>query len=64
MQDDSAVVGVRFQSEQVNIVRDSTGVVIDGDADHVTTVTDIWTFARDTTSGDPNWKLIATRSID
>jgi predicted lipid-binding transport protein (Tim44 family) len=64
MQDDSAVVGVRFQSEQVNIVKDSTGVVIDGDADHVTTVTDIWTFARDTTSGDPNWQLIATRSID
>jgi predicted lipid-binding transport protein (Tim44 family) len=23
-------------------------------------VTDVWTFARDTRSGDPNWKLVAT----
>ena len=25
-------------------------------------VTDIWTFARDVTSGNPNWRLVATQA--
>jgi predicted lipid-binding transport protein (Tim44 family) len=25
-------------------------------------VTDVWTFARDVTSRDPNWKLVATET--
>jgi predicted lipid-binding transport protein (Tim44 family) len=64
MQDSRAVVGARFQSEQVNVIKDKSGSVIDGDDDHVENVTDIWTFARDTSSSDPNWQLVATRSID
>ena len=28
----------------------------------VTTVTDVWTFARDISSRDPNWKLVATEA--
>jgi predicted lipid-binding transport protein (Tim44 family) len=27
-------------------------------------VTDIWTFAREVTSRDPNWKLVATESVE
>ena len=34
----------------------------DGDPNQVTEITDIWTFSRDTKSGDPNWKLVETRS--
>jgi predicted lipid-binding transport protein (Tim44 family) len=34
--------------------------VIDGSADAVTRVTDVWTFAREVTSRDPNWNLVAT----
>ncbi len=64
MKDTHAVVSVRFQTEQVNIIKNSEGDVIEGDADHVDSVTDIWTFSRDTTSADPNWQLVATRSID
>jgi predicted lipid-binding transport protein (Tim44 family) len=62
--DGRAIVGVRFQSEQVNVVRDKSGAVIEGSRDHVESLTDVWTFARDTTSRDPNWVLIATRSVD
>jgi len=36
--------------------------VTDGNPDKVTDVTDIWTFARDVTSRDPNWKLVATEA--
>jgi predicted lipid-binding transport protein (Tim44 family) len=51
---------VRFVSQLVSVTRDKSGDVIDGNAEKVTDVTDVWTFARDTTSRDPNWKLVAT----
>lgn len=59
-----ARIEVRFQSEQVNVVKDRDGNVVDGDQEHVDSVTDIWTFARDLSSRDPNWALVATRSIE
>lgn len=59
-----AVIDVRFQSEQVNIVKDKDGAVIEGDREHVDSVTDIWTFSRDLGTNDPNWILVATRSVD
>jgi len=36
--------------------------LIEGDAENVAEVNDLWTFARDTRSRDPNWKLVATES--
>ena len=36
--------------------------VVDGDADHITRVVDIWTFGRDTQSRDPNWQLVRTET--
>jgi len=60
----SAVVTVTFVSDQVNVIRDAQGVVVDGDPARVAEVTDIWTFARDTRAKDPNWQLVATRSPD
>lgn len=62
MHDNHAVIAVKFVSEQVNVTRDSEGRVVDGDPNQVTDITDIWTFSRDTTSRDPNWKLVETRS--
>jgi len=59
-----ATLDVRFQSEQVNVVKDKSGAVIDGDREHVDSVTDIWSFSRDLSSSDPNWILVSTRSVD
>lgn len=59
-----AAIDVRFQSEQVNVIKDRSGEVIDGDREHVDSVTDVWTFARDLASRDPNWILVATRSVE
>ena len=58
----NALVTLKFVSEQVNVARDSEDRIIDGDPNQVTEITDIWTFSRDTKSGDPNWKLVETRS--
>jgi predicted lipid-binding transport protein (Tim44 family) len=55
-------ITVRFVSQLVSVTRDRSGAVIDGNPDAVTTVTDVWTFARDITSRDPNWKLVATEA--
>ncbi len=57
-----AAVTIKFVSEQVNVTRDTEGRVIEGDPNQVTDITDIWTFARNTRSRDPNWKLVETRS--
>jgi predicted lipid-binding transport protein (Tim44 family) len=53
---------VRFISQLVSVTRDRSGNVIDGSPDKVSDVTDVWTFARDLASRDPNWKLIATEA--
>ncbi len=60
----SAHVTVRFVSQLVTATRDKESKVIQGDPNAVTEVTDIWTFARDVGSRDPNWKLVATESAD
>jgi predicted lipid-binding transport protein (Tim44 family) len=58
----TAHVTVRFVSQLVSVTRDKSGNVTDGNADAVTDVTDAWTFARDVSSRDPNWKLVATEA--
>ena len=62
MRGKTAQVTVRFVSQLVSVTRDAQGNVIDGNPDKVTDVTDVWTFARDITSRDPNWKLVATEA--
>lgn len=62
MRGKTAQLTVRFQSQLVSVTRDKAGNVIDGNPDKVTDVTDVWTFARDITSRDPNWKLVATEA--
>ena len=45
-----------------SLLYDKAGNVVDGNAEKVSDVTDVWTFARDVTSRDPNWKLVATET--
>jgi predicted lipid-binding transport protein (Tim44 family) len=53
-----AHVTVRFESEQINVVRDDEGHAVQGQHGVIEPVTDVWTFARDTSSSDPNWTLV------
>ncbi|MCM2476682.1 Tim44 domain-containing protein [Rhizobium sp. CG5] len=62
VKDHEEQITVRIISQLISATYDKDGKVIDGDAEGVTEVNDIWTFARDTRSRDPNWKLIATES--
>jgi predicted lipid-binding transport protein (Tim44 family) len=57
----TAFVTITFISEQINVTRDKDGTVIEGDPEQPLEVVDIWTFARNTRSRNPNWTLIETR---
>ena len=57
-----ARVTVRFDSEQINVVRDLQGKVLSGDPNHTESIVDLWTFERDTRSRDPNSQLVETRT--
>jgi predicted lipid-binding transport protein (Tim44 family) len=60
--DRAAQLTVRFVSQMISVTRDKAGNIVDGNPDKVADITDVWTFARDTTSRDPNWKLVGTGS--
>jgi predicted lipid-binding transport protein (Tim44 family) len=58
----TAQVTVKFVSELISATRDRAGAVITGDTKKIKEVVDIWTFAREVASRDPNWRLIATQA--
>ena len=64
MEDRVAFVTVEITSEQVNVIKNTDGEVIEGDPNQINKIVDLWTFSRDTTSRDPNWLLVATESPD
>ncbi|MFC5307514.1 Tim44/TimA family putative adaptor protein [Azospirillum picis] len=59
----TALVTVRLVSDQVNVVRDRDGTVIDGDPKALVENVDVWTFARNIRARDPNWALVEVRPV-
>lgn len=57
-----ASITLKFVSQLITATIDSSGTVISGDSQKIQEVTDIWTFARDVSSDDPNWRLVATQA--
>ena len=57
-------ITVRFVSKLISATHDKVGEVIDGDNVKIRSMTDVWTFARDLTSSNPNWKVVATEAAD
>jgi len=57
----TAEVTVKFVSELYSVTR-REAVIVEGDPKVKREVTDIWTFARETSSRDPNWKLVRTQA--
>jgi len=62
--DNIASVTVEFQSTQTRILTDSDGNTIEDEDTGTRDLIDIWTFERDLTLDDPNWKLAETESPD
>lgn len=64
MKGSEANVTLKIVSQLISATIGKDGVVVDGDREAVTEVKDVWTFARDTRSRDPNWRLVATEAED
>ncbi len=56
-----AKIIVEFVSEQVNLLKNKQGDVIEGDDQFIQNITDVWTFERALTSTNPNWLLVSTK---
>ncbi len=58
---DIVKISVKFVSEQVNILRNKAGEVIEGDENFIQSITDVWTFERPLNATTPNWTLVSTK---
>lgn len=59
-----AEIEVRFDAFVAAVTRDKDGNVIAGSLDDAVPTNDIWTFRRDLSSKDPNWRLVETDDAD
>ena len=57
----SIKVVVEFVSEQVNLLRNAQGEVVEGDENFVQKITDVWTFERIVNAKNNNWVLVSTK---
>ncbi len=58
--DNEAQLTVRYLAEMTSVVRDADDAVVEGSPTAVKRQRDVWTFARQMGSDDPNWTLVAT----
>lgn len=56
----TAEVTVKFVADLISWVNNSAGELVQGHPSLPQQVSELWTFARETDSADPNWMLIAT----
>ena len=60
--DNIASITVDFHSVQTRVITDDDGNLIEDEGTGKLELVDIWTFERDLTLSDPNWKLAETES--
>lgn len=59
--EDKVNLVVKFVSEQVNLLKNAQGEVIEGDENYVQKISDIWTFEKPLNPRVNNWMLCSTK---
>ncbi|HST37044.1 MAG TPA: Tim44/TimA family putative adaptor protein [Allosphingosinicella sp.] len=59
-----AEIEVRFDAFVAAVTRDKDGEVVAGSLSDALPTNDIWTFQRDLSSKDPNWRLVETDDVE
>ena len=59
----TAQISIRFAAKLISSTRDKAGAVTEGSAEDVVDHLDVWTFSRDVSSRNPNWRLSATETV-
>ena len=52
-----ALICVKFSSEQVQVVKDLEGKIVEGDNNQILSIEEKWSFSKNLKSNDPNWTL-------
>ena len=52
-----ALICVKFSSEQVQVVKDLKGKIVEGDNNQILSIDEKWSFSKNLKSKDPNWTL-------
>ena len=60
VENDAAILTVRFEADIAAVTRDADGAVVAGSMSDAVQTRDRWTFRREISSRDPNWILIET----
>jgi predicted lipid-binding transport protein (Tim44 family) len=55
-----ATITVDIVSEQIHLIRDENGVILEGNPSEQHLVEDQWVFTRDLKNANPNWSIIET----
>ena len=55
-----ASLTLRFRCDMIHALVSKAGETLEGNAKSIRDVEDIWTFERDVSARDPNWKLVST----
>ncbi|WP_375284609.1 Tim44/TimA family putative adaptor protein [Marinicauda pacifica] len=63
LNDNRARIKVAFAAELATETRDAEGERLSGDLSRLKTVSEVWSFERDVTSSDPNWKLAGVKPV-
>lgn len=58
-----AVIDMKFVSQFTSATYDAEGKLLEGDPNAVRSVTDLWSFERDVSQANPNWRVISTESL-
>lgn len=57
----TAKITIDFESEQIQLVKNADGDVIEGDVSEQEVVEDRWVFARNVRAASPDWKITETQ---
>ena len=52
-----ALICVKFSSEQVQVVKNLEGKIVEGDNNQILSIDEKWSFSKNLKSKDPNWTL-------
>ena len=52
---------VKFVSEQVNLLKNAEGEIIEGDENYIQQISDVWTFEKSLDANVNNWMLCSTK---
>lgn len=59
-----ATITVKFTSEQMRVIKDKKGDIIDGNEDYARTLVDEWSFTKNLKDKDPRWFVSETEDGD